>query len=138
MQIKINKDIMQYEETVFFGLTLWQFLFCTMACGAAVGCYFLCREAVGLEMVSWLCILSAAPFVAIGFIKYNGMHAGKIVVAIVKAVVLTPKYLVCKPIHIYYYLMTEDMKLEKKERKDKNEQDVKLYSEAGQGTIQDS
>lgn len=131
MQIKINKDIMKYEENVFFGLTLWQFLFCALACGTAVGCYFLCKEKVGVEMVSWLCILSAAPFAAIGFVKYNGMHAGKILVAVVKSAILTPKYLVCKPVHIYYYLMTTELKSEKKEESKNDEQDVKIYSEAG-------
>lgn len=28
---------------------------------------------VGTETVSWVCILGVAPFVAFGFVKYNGM-----------------------------------------------------------------
>lgn len=125
MEVNINKDIQKYEETVFFGLSIWQFVFCVLACGAAIGSYFLFKDAIGVEAVSWLCILSAFPFVAFGFIKYNGMNAGKLLWAIIKSVVLTPKHLLFRPVNIYYHLMTtEDKKGGKKDGKI-----TQLYSE---------
>lgn len=45
------------------------------------GFYFLLKPYVSKEIVSWLCILTAAPFAALGFVKYNGMTAEKIVLA---------------------------------------------------------
>ncbi len=51
--------------------------FSVLACGVAVGLYFLLRPYVGTETVSWVCILGAAPFAALGFVKYNGMTAEK-------------------------------------------------------------
>jgi hypothetical protein len=33
----------------------------------------LLKPYVGTETVSWVCILGAAPFAALGFVKYNGM-----------------------------------------------------------------
>ena len=58
---------------MFFGLSLRQFIFSVLACGVAVGLYFLLRPYVGTETVSWVCILGAALFAALGFVKYNGM-----------------------------------------------------------------
>ena len=62
MEIKINKEIQDYTEKVFFGLSLRQFIFSALACGVAVLLYFLLREHFGLETLSWICILGAIPF----------------------------------------------------------------------------
>ena len=47
MEIKINKEIKEYTETMFFGLSVRQFIFALLACGAAVGIYFGCRSFLG-------------------------------------------------------------------------------------------
>ena len=75
MEIKINREIRDYKENIFFGLSLRQLIFSLLACGVAVGIYLGLRDALGTETVSWLCILGAAPFAAIGFVKYHGMTA---------------------------------------------------------------
>lgn len=56
MEIKINKEIKEYTETMFFGLSVRQFIFALLACGAAVGIYFGCRSFLGTETLSWLCM----------------------------------------------------------------------------------
>ncbi len=43
MEIKINQEIKEYNETMFFGLSVRQFIFALLACAAAVGIYFGCR-----------------------------------------------------------------------------------------------
>ena len=40
MEIKINKEIRGYTESMFFGLNLRQFLFSVLAVGVAVAIYF--------------------------------------------------------------------------------------------------
>ena len=75
MEVKINREIRNYTESMFFGLSLRQFVFSVLACGVAVVVYFTLRPIIGLETVSWVCILAAVPFAAIGFIKYNGMFS---------------------------------------------------------------
>ena len=47
MEVKINREIKDYNETIFFGLSVRQFLFALLACGAAVGVYFGCRSFFG-------------------------------------------------------------------------------------------
>lgn len=77
MEVKINREIRNYTESIFFGLSLRQFFFSILACGVAVILYFILKEYLGIETLSWICILGASPFAAIGFISYNGMPAEK-------------------------------------------------------------
>ena len=36
MEVKINKDIREFQESIFFGLSMRQFIFSTLACVVAV------------------------------------------------------------------------------------------------------
>ena len=102
LEVKINREIRDYTESMFFGLSLRQFIFSVFACGVAVGLYFLLRPYVGMETVSWMCVLGAAPFAALGFIKYHGMNAEQLLWAWIKSEFLIPKRLVFHPENIYY------------------------------------
>ena len=73
MEVKINKEIQNYQESIFFGLSLRQFSCSLMAVGTAVGIYFGLKPIVGDEIVSWLCIVCAAPVAVTGFFSYNGL-----------------------------------------------------------------
>ena len=63
MEVKINKEIRDYTEAIFFGLSLRQFIFSVLVCGIAVGLYFLLHPYMSMETVSWICVLGAAPCV---------------------------------------------------------------------------
>ena len=102
MEVKINREIRNYTEAMFFGLSLRQFIFSACACVVAVGIYFLLKPYVGTETVSWMCILGAAPFAALGFVKYNGMTAEKFIYAWIKSEFLMPKKLMFNPDNLYY------------------------------------
>ncbi|MGN0467774.1 MAG: PrgI family protein [Acutalibacteraceae bacterium] len=93
MEVKINREIRDYSEAVYFGLNLRQFVFSVLACGVAVGLYFLLKPFFGIETLSWVCILGAAPFAAIGFFQYHGMSAEKALIVYLKSEILTPKEL---------------------------------------------
>lgn len=73
-EIKINKEIRDYTESIFFGLSLRQSIFSIIACGIACGIFFLLNDTLGTEITSWLCMLGAAPFAAFGFIRFQGMY----------------------------------------------------------------
>ena len=119
MEVKINKEIRDYTESVYFGLSLRQFVFSILACGMAVVLYFVFRPYFGIETLSWLCILGAAPFAAIGFIKYNGMNAEEFVLAYIRSEFLTPKELTFKPETYYYELLKGRIGDDKKDENDK-------------------
>lgn len=102
MEVKINREIGDYTESMFFGLSLRQFIFSVLAVGVAVGIYFGLRGFFGTETVSWMCIVGASPFAALGFIKYHGMTAEQILWAYIKSEFLMPKRLFFRPTNIYY------------------------------------
>ena len=105
MEVKINREIRNYTESMFFGLSLRQFIFSVLACGVAIGLYFLLKPHLGTETVSWVCILEAAPLAALGFVKYNGMTTEKFLWAFIKSEFLIPKKLVFHSTNTYYELM---------------------------------
>ena len=115
MEVKINREIRNYTESMFFGLSLRQFIFSVLACGVAVGLYFLLRPYVGTETVSWMCILGAAPFAALGFVKYNGLTAENAIYAWIKSEFLMPKKLVFHSTNVYYELMKPSIEQKQKE-----------------------
>ena len=102
MEVKINREIRNYTESMFFGLSMRQFLFSVLACGVAVGLFFLLRGRFGTETVSWMCVLGASPFAVMGFVKYNGMTAEQFVWAWIKSEFLMPKRVLFVPDNLYY------------------------------------
>ena len=120
MEVKINREIRDYTESMFFGLSLRQFIFSVLACGAAVGVYFLLKPTLGLETVSWVCILATVPFAAIGFLKYNGLTAEKFLLAWFRSEILMPKHLTIGNTNLYWALL-EDEKASGKKRSEKTE-----------------
>jgi hypothetical protein len=102
LEIKINREIRDYTESMFFGLSLRQFAFSLAAVIAAVGIYFLLKPYLGTETVSWVCVLGAAPFAAMGFVKYNGMTAERFIWAWLKSEFAVPKRLTFRAVNLYY------------------------------------
>ena len=92
MEIKINREIRDYTESMFFGLSMRQFFFSLIGAVVAVVLYFVLKNSgAGTETISWVCMLGAAPFIAMGFITYNGMTAERFAVQWVKAKLIEPQ-----------------------------------------------
>ena len=133
MEIKINKEIRNYKESMFFGLSLRQFIFSMLACVVAVILFFVLRPYLGIETLSWVCILGAAPFAVLGFITYNGMTAEQFVIAWLKSEILMPKQLVFRANNIYYEMFKDmekekDIKSKKRTKTRKNKKERKAIA----------
>ena len=115
MEVKINKEIRNYTESMFFGLSLRQFIFSVLAIAVAVVLYFVLKPIVGMETVSWVCILGAAPFAAIGFVTYHGMTAEQFLWAWIKSEILMPKRLIFRPTNLYYEALKDEYAKSEKE-----------------------
>lgn len=107
MEVKINREIRDYTESMFFGLSLRQSVFSILAIAVAVGLYFLLKPHMGTETVSWMCILGAAPFAALGFIRYHGMTAEQFAWAWLRSELLEPRVYLFRPNDLYYDLLRE-------------------------------
>lgn len=116
MEVKINREIRNYTESMFFGLSMRQFIFSVLACGVAVGLYFILRPYFGVETLSWMCILGAAPFAMLGFVTYHGMTAEQFIWAWLRSEVLEPRELRFEASTLYYDLLKPSIdKWEKEE-----------------------
>ena len=115
MEIKINKEIRAYRETLFFGLSVRQFVCSVLAVGAAVGLYFGLNHVLDRETVSWVCIVGAAPVAAAGFFQYNGLTLEQFLWAWLKSEVIMAGKRVWKSENYY----EEAMKREGKKKSSK-------------------
>ena len=123
MEVKINREIRDYTESIFFGLSLRQFIFSVCACFVAVILYFILKPYFGIET------LGAVPFAVLGFVKYNGMTAEKFISAWIKSEILTPKKLTFKPVNLYYEdLKNIESRKSKSIKRDKRKQKEDLRS----------
>ena len=111
MEVKINREIRDYTESMFFGLSMRQFFFSVAACGVAVVLYFILKPYFGIETLSWMCILGAAPFAAMGFITYHGMTAEQFAITWLRSEMLEPKQIKFEATNIYYDMFKD--KIEK-------------------------
>lgn len=124
MEVKINREIRNYTESMFFGLSMRQFLFSIAAVGIAVLLYFLLKPHFGTETVSWMCILGVAPFAAMGFITYHGMPAEKFVWVWLRSELIEPRQLAAsKQNNVLLEVMKPRLNELEKEENTKNGQD---------------
>lgn len=86
----------------FSGCPCGSSFFLYWAVAVAVGLYFLISPYAGTETVSWVCILGAAPFAALGFITYHGMTAEQFIWAWVRSELLEPKEIRFESSNFYY------------------------------------
>ena len=108
MEVKINREIRNYTESMFFGLSLRQLIFSALAVAVAVGLYFLMKPYVGTETVSWVCVLGAAPFAAWAFhLPRNGGE--QFIWAWLRSEVLEPRELRFEASTLYYDLLKSSM-----------------------------
>lgn len=101
IEVRINKEVRDYQESVFFGLSLRQLIFALLAVLVAVGVYFGLRNVVGSGDVGWMCVLAAFPFAMGGFFTYNGMTFEKFLLALIRSELLYPQKLVFRSENLY-------------------------------------
>lgn len=115
MEVKINREIRNYTESMFFGLSMRQFVFSLLAVIVAVGLYFILKPYVGTETVSWMCILGAFPFAVMGFITYHDMTAEQFLWAWLRSELIEPKEYVFKLNNFYYEALKDRIAEREKE-----------------------
>ena len=102
MEVKINKEIRNYTESMWFGLNLRQCIFAALAIIVAGVAFFFLRNIVGTETASWISILACAPFSVMGFVTYHGMTAEQFILTWVKSEFTLPKQLRFHETNLYW------------------------------------
>ena len=114
-EVKINKEIRDYTESILFGLSLRQSIFSILACGSACIIYFLCSDKLGQEVTSWLCMLGVLPFACFGFIRFQGMHMEEIISTAFYSLLLNNAQLINKPFNLYEVIFSSYIDKSRKE-----------------------
>ena len=83
-EIELNKEVLDYKESIFFGLSLRQFVCASLAVMIAVIVWFGTRDILAKEIRSWLCLSLACPFAAAGFFSFNGLTLEQFLWQIIK------------------------------------------------------
>lgn len=131
MEVKINREIRSYTESMFFGLSMRQFIFSVLAIGVAVALCFLLRPHFGVETVSWMCILGAVPFALLGFLNYHSMTAEQFLIVWIRSEFLEPKTLHFEANNIYHELLKDAIESRKKEGYKQHDQNTDEPAQAG-------
>ena len=108
IEVKINKEISDYQETLFFGLTMRQFVCSALSVVIALLFYILLHKVLGRELVSWFCILGALPVAIAGFFKYHGMTFERFLWAWLKSEVFLRGTRIWKSVHLYDLMQIDD------------------------------
>lgn len=74
IEIRIPKEIKNYREKLFFGLTLRQCICAGAALLICVPLYIFGNRFLPQEAVSWAVVIIAAPLMLAGFFRYNDMN----------------------------------------------------------------
>ena len=77
IEVRINKEVRDYNESLFFGLTLRQCLFALLAIAVAVAAYFLLRGVVGEGQMERLAIGAETPLRIIGQLRSFNNKSGQ-------------------------------------------------------------
>ena len=115
MEIKINKEIREYTESIVLGLSMRQCFFSAIAIIVAIILYFLLIGHLGTELTSYCCMLSAAPFAALGFMTYQGMNAEQIIIIAIRSLILSYRKIEFQPFNLYYEFLKKGIEEHLKE-----------------------
>lgn len=80
IEIRIPKEIKNYREKFFFGLTVRQCICAAAALLLCVPLYIFGGKFLPREVISWLVLIIAAPLMLVGFFRYNDMTFEKFAV----------------------------------------------------------
>lgn len=73
IEIRIPKEIKNYREKLFFGLTLRQCICAGIAMLVCVPLYIWGHHFLPQEAISWVVVFIAVPLMLTGFFRYNDM-----------------------------------------------------------------
>ncbi len=107
IEIRINKEVRNYQEGIFFGLTLRQCIFSALAILVAVVVYFTLGQVIGNSEIGWVCVLCAFPFALGGFFQYNYMTLEQFLVAVMRTELLLPTRLTFKSDNLYVQMLKQ-------------------------------
>ena len=129
MEVKMNKEVTEYRENVFMGLSVRKVVWLVLAGIVAICVYFWAKPRFGENVTSILCMISAVPCILMGFFKRNGLYFDRYILTVFRFYFVVPRFLYFKsenPLYEKYQRSESVVKNEeKKEKECKNKPEKK-------------
>lgn len=120
MESNVNREIRNYHEGVFMGLSTRQTVCASLAAVAAAGTNFGLKPFIGTELASVVCILAAAIPAAIGFMTFHGLPFEKLAFAWLRTMLIHNNgWYVYKSVNFYAKFTPEALERNDNKRKTK-------------------
>ena len=107
IEIRVPKEIQNFQEKFLFGLTLRQLGSIVIIIIVNVPLYIFIKGPIGESLAGFVVMLVAAPIGACGFVRYNGMTFERIFEAILITTFISPQKRVYETENIYTELARE-------------------------------
>lgn len=127
IEVRIPKEIRDFKEKLFFGLTLRQTICTVIAIAICVPLYFWGKDYMSKDTLNWALLIVSLPLLLLGFVTYNGLTAEQLFIAWLK-MQLNPQKRLYKQESIYDQIRKDVINEDKKSKKQ-----PKLSSSKGQG-----
>ena len=106
MEVRINKEVRNYQESLIFRPVPAAILFALLAVLVALAVYFCLHPVLGTGEIGWVCILAAFPFALGGFFTYNGMTLERFLMAYIRSELFhAPNVILFRSNDLYVQLM---------------------------------
>ena len=96
MEVKMNKEVTEYRENVFMGLSVRKVVWLVLAGIVAICVYFWAKPRLGENITSVLCMVSAVPCILMGFFRRNGLYFDRYILTIFRFYFVIPRFLYFK------------------------------------------
>ncbi len=127
INVKIPKEIREYKEKIFLGLTMRQILASVLALLICIPTYLFGIKYLNEDLISWIIILIAIPFGAIGFYKKNGLPFEKYFLITIKQIFVLPEKTYFKTDNFFRAMQTKaDQEIKKISVKNKKLNSLEL------------
>lgn len=115
MEVKINREIRNYTESMFFGLSLRQFVFSLLAVGVAALLYFVLKPYVGTGDGFVDVHPRCRSLCGNGLCELQRYDRRAICVGWLRSEMLEPKQIKFEPVNIYYEALKDAIDEREKE-----------------------
>ena len=96
MEVKMNKEVTEYRENVFMGLSVRKVVWLVLAGIVAICVYFWAKPRFGENVTSILCMVSAVPCILMGFFRRNGLYFDRYILTVLRFYFVIPRFLYFK------------------------------------------
>jgi len=80
VEVRIPKEITEYQEKIMFGLSVRQLVCSLIAIVISVPSYIFLMNKIGQELTGYIVIIEVVPLIAIGYLKPKGLKFEKVLI----------------------------------------------------------